>query len=142
MATGPEVDHDVLHRQVLTGNGQLGDGNGAPVGGETRTYGLVVAEGPAQLRPQPVGGQHHRSLVGALGQHGGGAVLAAVDPGDRRVGAQVDAGALAGCVQDLMEVAAVDDDVGRAIAGTEVCAEVEVGEFRAVDGIAEDQPTG
>jgi len=69
-------------------------------------------------------------------------VLAAIDPGDRRAGAQGDAGALAGCVQDLMQVAAVDDDVGRAIAGTEVCAEAEVGEFRAVDGIAKDQPTG
>ena len=61
-------------------------------------------------------------------------------PQDPRVGDQIDTGTLAGTVQDVKQVAAVDDDVGSTVAVEEVLAKIEMSELAAVQGVFEHQP--
>ena len=90
----------------------LGQGNGPAVSDITGADRLVIAEVGAQCGPQAVRGQHQRAAV-RLGVRDRRRRLGpGLYPEDLRVGDQIDASALAGTVEDVKQVTAVDDDVG------------------------------
>jgi hypothetical protein len=114
------------------------DGHRAAVGDVGGVHRLVADEPGAGGRVQAVGRDHQRRLVpGAVGERYPGTVLRGAVAGDVLAGAQVDAGLPAAVEDQAVQVAAVDDDVRRAVPPLHVL-QVKAGQHGAVHRVLHD----
>jgi hypothetical protein len=136
VAARADVDDDVGLGDVVLAD--LLDRDGAPVGDVGGVDRLVADQALAGGRVQPVGRDDQApGVLGAVGQGRRGAALGVLIEGDVLAGAQVDAGPPAGPQEEAVQVGAVHDQVGRAVAALQVL-EVEAGQHRPVEGVLHD----